>query len=78
MKKLSVLFVLFLCILLAPYACAEAVSGTCGAYGDNLTWTLDDNGVLTISGEGLMANYDYYEAPLQPWLSIMVPGIRTR
>ena len=37
-------------------------SGTCG---DNLTWTLDDNGTLTISGSGAMADYDdpYY----QPW-----------
>jgi hypothetical protein len=28
--------------------------GTCGANGDNLTWTLDDEGLLTISGEGEM------------------------
>ena len=29
-------------------------SGTCGAEGDgsNLTWTLDSEGVLTISGSG--------------------------
>ena len=34
---------------------AEAASsGTCG---DNLTWVLDDNGTLTISGEGEMTNY---------------------
>ncbi len=32
-----------------------AESGTCG---DNLTWTLDDNGVLTISGTGAMYDYD--------------------
>ena len=31
-----------------------AASGTCG---DNLTWTLDGNGVLTISGSGSMASY---------------------
>jgi len=31
-------------------------SGTCGADGDNLTWTLCE-GVLTISGTGAMANY---------------------
>ncbi len=29
-------------------------SGTCG---DNLTWTLSDDGVLTISGSGTMRNY---------------------
>ncbi|MBR5513554.1 MAG: leucine-rich repeat protein [Ruminococcus sp.] len=27
-------------------------SGECGAQGDNATWTLDNNGTLTISGEG--------------------------
>lgn len=40
------------------------VSGTCGAEGDNLTWVLDCDGVLTISGEGAMADY---EEGLQPW-----------
>lgn len=34
---------------------AEVVkSGTCG---DNLTWTLDADGVLTISGTGAMKDY---------------------
>ena len=37
-------------------------SGTCGA---NLTWILDDNGTLTISGTGKMADYD--DAEKQPW-----------
>ena len=37
-------------------------SGTCG---DNLTWTLDDSGTLTISGMGAMADYD--NADKQPW-----------
>ena len=37
------------------------VSGTCG---DNLTWTLDENGVLTISGKGKMDNWkDNDEVP---------------
>ena len=42
-------------------------SGTCGAEGDgtNLTWTLDGEGLLTISGEGAMA--DYRDAENQPW-----------
>ena len=34
--------------------------GTCG---DNLTWTLDNSGTLTISGTGEMTSYDYYNAP---------------
>ena len=39
-----------------------AASGTCGIYGDNLTWTLDSEGTLTISGEGAMGDWNqpYY------------------
>lgn len=33
-------------------AATIVASGECGANGDNLTWTLDDEGTLTISGEG--------------------------
>ena len=40
-------------------------SGTCGANEDNLTWTLDSAGTLTISGDGAMAEY-YNEN--QPWV----------
>ena len=36
-------------------------SGTCGAEGDNLTWTLDNDGVLTISGTGEMDNWGWTE-----------------
>ncbi|MDO5805125.1 MAG: leucine-rich repeat protein [Eubacteriales bacterium] len=43
-------------------AVAYVAGGKCG---DNLTWTLDQNGLLTISGTG---NMDDYEAPdYQPW-----------
>ena len=35
-------------------------SGICG---DNLTWTLDDAGTLTISGEGAMKDYSYNSSP---------------
>ena len=42
---------------------AETVaSGVCG---DNLTWTLDSEGTLTISGTGVMASYEY-DSPA-PW-----------
>ncbi len=37
-------------------------SGTCGAEGDNLTWTLCDS-TLTISGTGAMANYPALNMP---------------
>ena len=32
----------------------SAQSGTCGAQGDNLSWELSCDGVLTINGEGEM------------------------
>ena len=38
-----------------------ATSGTCG---DNLTWTLDDSGTLTISGTGDMWDW---ETNSEPW-----------
>ncbi len=48
-----------------------ATSGTCG---DNLTWTLDDEGVLTISGTGAMADYsriyDDGHCSTVPWFSM--------
>ena len=30
---------------------------------DNLTWTLDADGTLNISGKGAMKDYDYYDNP---------------
>ena len=39
-------------------------SGTCG---ENVTWTLDNEGVLTISGTGAMT--DYYDVNDCPWVS---------
>lgn len=42
---------------------AESASGTCG---ENLSWTLDEEGTLTISGTGAMADYDC-EENLAPW-----------
>ena len=30
---------------------------------DNLTWTLDADGTLNISGKGAMKNYNYYDNP---------------
>ncbi len=41
-------------------------SGFCGADGENLTWTLYDDGELVISGEGDMANYHYFYID-PPW-----------
>ena len=67
-----VLTVLMIVSLLPVTALAADVvaSGTCGAEGDgsNLTWTLDSDGVLTISGSGDMHDYGFSCAPRgAPW-----------
>ncbi len=55
---------LFLTLAPAPRAAAEMQSGTCGKRGDNLTWTVDESGVLIISGTGDMADYSMsFRAP---------------
>lgn len=42
---------------------AEIASGTCGKYGDNITWVLDDDGTLTLSSSGEMKDYDWNNSP---------------
>ncbi len=56
MKLLLVAVIMaVLCTFIAISASAETVdSGTCG---DNLTWVLDSEGTLTISGTGAMKDY---------------------
>lgn len=76
MKKrfVSLLLAISMILSLMPVSAVTAfaegknggeVSGYCGADNDgkNLKWTLDNNGVLTISGSGAMKDYwfsDYY------------------
>lgn len=52
---------LILCMLTALtseiFAADTVASGKCGANGSNLTWTLDSEGTLTISGKGEMKDY---------------------
>ena len=60
MKRfLSVLLALCMVLTLLPlevFAAEIVDSGTCG---ENVTWRLDENGVLTISGEGRMMDYEW-------------------
>lgn len=61
---MALLLLFSLCSFFAPNAWADTIaSGTCGAQGDNLTWTLDDSGSLIIDGTGEMANYSEATAP---------------
>ena len=66
-----VLAVLMIASLLPATALAADIvdSGTCGAEGNgsNLTWTLDSEGVLTISGSGDMHDYDDIPPYKSPW-----------
>ncbi len=55
--------VLFTALAFEASAADTVASGTCGVDGDNLTWTLDSEGTLTISGEGAMADWSYFGAP---------------
>ena len=55
-KTLSLILALLMVFSLLPasaFAANTVQSGTCG---ENLTWTLDDEGVLTITGTNLMSN----------------------
>ena len=55
-KIVSLLVILTTLCLFVPCITFAAVIDS-GACGENLTWTFDDNGTLTISGTGDM--YDY-------------------
>lgn len=66
---------LALCMLAALtseiFAADTVASGYCGSEGDgkNLTWTLDSEGVLTISGLGKMKDYENDNKNRAPWYS---------
>ena len=73
-KLLSILIFAVLAAALSATAFAAGsdviASGYCGGEGDgtNLTWTLTEDGTLTISGEGRMASYDEEDAPWEVYL----------
>ena len=56
--SLALALVFLLALLPGMASAADVVaSGECGAQGNNLTWTLDGDGVLTISGLGNMIDF---------------------
>ena len=58
--RIGLALVALMCaVFVCAVAEAETKTGFCGADGDNLIWTLDDDGTLTISGTGSMENYSY-------------------
>ena len=71
-RLLSILTALCMVLSLVP-ATAYAETVASGECGEDLTWTLDDEGTLTISGTGPMAKYHYYpgSSPTDiPWYSL--------
>ncbi len=63
MKKVFSLMLAVLSLISVIPLTANAAfidSGTCG---ENLTWTLDEEGTLTISGTGAMMQYNYNRVP---------------
>ena len=69
-KLISILLVLAMLLSMAPisaFAASVEASGKFGASGSNLTWSLDSDGVLTISGSGAME--DFANASKVPWYS---------
>ena len=65
MKKALALLALLaaVCGLLTFSAAAESAVVESGTCGENLTWTLDAAGTLTVSGTGAMKDYNYKGAP---------------
>ena len=69
-KVLSIIVAAVLLLGVMPvvsFATEIVDSGTCG---ENLTWTLDDEGTLTISGEGEMNDYkswNDFSSNRSPW-----------
>lgn len=59
MKKLLLTTIIVILVCMAAIGvCAETVaSGECGIDGDDLTWTFDDSGTLTVSGVGKMCSF---------------------
>lgn len=54
-------------LFVVPVSASTVASGTCGDCGDNLTWALDNNGVLIINGTGKMITSNKFSGEEYPW-----------
>ena len=71
-KLISILLSIFMVFMLIPVGVfadgAPATSGSCGANGGNVVWSLNTEGVLTISGNGEMEDYWFaFDDLRSPW-----------
>ncbi len=69
MKKLWIGLIAAMAMLIV---CGWALADTSGTCGENLTWTLTDEGLLTISGTGEMTDYSYTVGPWENGLQQIV------
>ena len=80
MYKKIISSVLALCLVSAPVqgmgftyanaagtASSAALSGKCGDENSDISWTLDENGTLTISGKGRMQDFANISGKTAPW-----------
>lgn len=62
--KRKLMILTLLCLLMVALAvCVSAETVKNGSCGENITWTLDDAGTLTLTGTGEMDYYNYGEVP---------------
>lgn len=66
---LTILFVLPMVANATEAEVTTVASGTCGASGSNVTWSLDSTGHFVISGTGAMKNYNQTSMPWYNYLS---------
>ena len=66
--KRTIMLCAVLALLVLGLGNVTAGAANSGKCGDNLTWKLDDSGVLTISGKGAMYHYNHDDRK-SPWIS---------
>ncbi len=76
MKRITrIISMIIVGIMLLGIVALPAIAADGGECGENITWTFED-GVLTISGEGVMEDYYSYSPDyLPPWSQLPVTGI---
>lgn len=62
LKAIVLVCVAIMLVAMLPLGASAATSGSCG---DNVTWSIDSNRVLTISGNGPMDDYSFWA--FTPW-----------
>ena len=74
-KLIAWLLVISMAISLLPAAALADTAAKSGKCGDNVTWTLSDDGTLTISGKGKMWDYGTSTHGDAPWAYIGVKNV---